>query len=97
MLHPQARALLRLIEERGVPPTHTLSPQQARRYYLERRGYTQPEPPVVAQCQALSADGISLRLYRPLGTSDEALPALVYFHGGGWVIGDLETHDTLCR
>ncbi len=97
MLHPQARALLRLIEERGVPPTHTLSPQEARRYYLERRGYTQPEPPVVAQCQALSADGIPLRLYRPLGASDEALPALIYFHGGGWVIGDLDTHDTLCR
>jgi acetyl esterase len=39
-----------------------------------------------------------LRLYRPLGSATEArLPALVYFHGGGWVIGDLDTHDTLCR
>jgi acetyl esterase len=98
MLHPQARALIKLIEERGVPPTHTLSPQEARRIYLERRGYTQPEPPGVAECRALSAEGIPLRLYRPLGSSAaEPLPALVYFHGGGWVIGDLDTHDTLCR
>jgi len=98
MLHPQTRALLRLIEERGVPPTHTLAPQEARRLYLERRAFTQPAPPPVAQCRALSADGLALRLYRPLGASpNETLPALVYFHGGGWVIGDLDTHDTLCR
>jgi acetyl esterase len=39
-----------------------------------------------------------LRLYRPLGHSDTAvLPVLVYYHGGGFVIGDLDTHDTLCR
>jgi acetyl esterase len=57
----------------------------------------QPEPPVVAECRALSADGILLRLYRPLDAPNEALPALVYFHGGGWVTGDLDTHDTLCR
>jgi acetyl esterase len=37
-------------------------------------------------------------MYRPLGSVAESkLPALVYFHGGGWVIGDLDTHDTLCR
>ena len=41
---------------------------------------------------------IPLRLYRPLGSStDSSLPVLVYYHGGGWVIGDLDTHDTLCR
>jgi acetyl esterase len=98
MLHPQARALLRLIEERGVPPTHTLSPTEARRLYRERRAFTQPEPPVVGECRELSADGIPLRMYRPLAAgADHPLPALVYFHGGGWVIGDLDTHDTLCR
>ncbi len=41
---------------------------------------------------------VALRAYRPLGAkADEQLPALVYFHGGGWVIGDLDTHDVLCR
>jgi acetyl esterase len=39
-----------------------------------------------------------VRLYRPKGAgSTTALPVLVYYHGGGWVIGDLETHDVLCR
>jgi acetyl esterase len=98
MLHPQARALLRLIEERGVPPTHTLSPPEARRLYRERRAFTQPEPPVVGERRELSAEGIPLRMYRPLAAApDRPLAALVYLHGGGWVIGDLDTHDTLCR
>ena len=48
MLHPQARALLDLMEQRGIPPVHTLSPQDARRFYLERRRITQPAPPEVA-------------------------------------------------
>jgi acetyl esterase len=56
MLHPQVRALLRLIDEKGVPPTHTLAPEEARRVYRERRGYTQPAAPDVAELRALSAD-----------------------------------------
>ncbi len=108
MLHPQARALLDWIEQRGIPPTHTLAPDEARKFYRERRVATQPEPPAVAQVAELQADGrhgpIRLRLYKPLShsssegaTASQPLPALVYFHGGGWVIGDLDTHDTLCR
>lgn len=102
MLHPQARAFLDLLAQRKVPPTHTLSVSDARRFYLERRSLTQPDPAPVAEVRDLDAQGphgaIPLRLYRPLG-SDAAslLPALVYFHGGGWVIGDLDTHDALCR
>jgi acetyl esterase len=101
MLHPQARALLDLMEQRGVPPTHTLTPAEARRLYRERRAFTQPEPPQVALAQDLIADGtreVPLRLYRPQGSPAAArLPVLVYYHGGGWVIGDLDTHDVLCR
>jgi acetyl esterase len=102
MLHPQARALIRLIEEKGLPPTHTLAPAEARHWYRERRFFTQPDAPEVAQTQELTASAgagdIPLRLYRPLGsTAGQTLPVLVYFHGGGWVIGDLDTHDTLCR
>jgi acetyl esterase len=96
MLDPQARALIELMVQRQVPPVHTLSPGQARRMYLERRFYTQPEPPAIAEVRALQTDtGVPLRLYRPAGS--EPLPVLVYFHGGGWVIGDLDTHDVLCR
>ena len=102
MLHPQTQALLDLMIARGIPPTHTLTPTEARAFYRERRGFTQPAPPPVALVRDLLADGphgaIPLRLYRPVGSVDSAvLPVLVYYHGGGWVIGDLDTHDTLCR
>ena len=102
MLHPQARALLDFIEQRAIPPTHTLTPTEARSAYRDRRAVLQPDPPAVAQVQRLQATGgrhsaIPMRLYRPLSPPAGALPVLVYFHGGGWVIGDLDTHDTLCR
>jgi acetyl esterase len=98
MLDPQARALIDLMIKRQVPPTHTLSPQDARAFYRDRRGFTQPEPPVVGDVRALkTASGVALRLYRPPIKSAAPMPALVYFHGGGWTIGDLDTHDVLCR
>ena len=100
MLHPQARALLQLMIDRGLPPVHTLPPGEARAQYLARRHTLQPEPPAMAQLREIGpAEGapVPMRLYRPAGVSVTAAPALVYFHGGGWVIGDLDTHDTLCR
>ena len=102
MLHPQAQAFIDLLVAKGVPPTHTLSYTDARKYYRERRAITQPEPGQVAEVRELAAEGprgpIPMRAYRPLGSSPEAvLPVLVYYHGGGWTIGDLDTHDTLCR
>jgi acetyl esterase len=103
MLHPHAKALLDMMIERGIPPTHTLSPAEARAFYRERRAVTQPDPPPIAETRELQAPGplgpIPLRLYhpQPAGERRAAPPVLVYFHGGGWVIGDLDTHDTLCR
>jgi acetyl esterase len=102
MLHPQTRALLDFIEQAGLPPTHTLSPDDARRFYRERRFFSQPPAPDVAEVRELQCDGphgpIPLRLVRPKGApADATLPVLVYYHGGGWTIGDLDTHDTLCR
>ena len=98
MLDPQARALLDLMIERGVPPVHTLAPSEARRLYLERRFFTQPAAPEVAAVQDLAVGAVGLRLYRPLGEAAGAvLPGLVYLHGGGWTIGDRDTHDVLCR
>lgn len=100
MLHPHAKALLDLMVAKGVPPTHTLAPPQARAFYLERRSVTQPEAPALPLVRDIQAPGaagpIPLRLYRPVA-GDAPLPVLVYFHGGGWVIGDLDTHDVLCR
>ncbi len=100
MLDPQARALLDLMIERGVPPTHMLTPAEARRLYRERRAFTQPAPPDVGAVTELAAEGpggpMAMRLYAPPGGAAPH-PVLVYFHGGGWTIGDLDTHDVLCR
>jgi acetyl esterase len=105
MLHPQARALLDLIEQRAAPAVHEQTPPEARESYRARRFFTQPDGADMDQIEALSAPGprgaIPLRLYRPhtaqSGSTASPPPVLVYFHGGGWVIGDLDTHDALCR
>ena len=103
MLDPQARALIDLMIERNVPLVHTLSPAEARRLYRERRGFTQPEPPALAEVRELSMPGpagpVPLRLYRTHAAKSggQPQPLLIYFHGGGWTIGDLDTHDVLCR
>jgi acetyl esterase len=101
MLHPQARALLDLIDQRAAPAVHEQTPLEARESYRARRFFTQPDAQPVAQVRELTADGphgpIAMRLYRPAPETSGALPVLVYFHGGGWVIGDLDTHDALCR
>ena len=105
MLHPDARTLLDLIEERKLPPMHTLTPVDARAFYRDRRFFTQPAPPEVGAVIDTRCDGphgaIPLRIYRPLGAGATmqgvVLPVLVYYHGGGWTIGDLDTHDVLCR
>src|SRR5262245_32670058 len=100
-LHPQAQQVCELIIASGRPPIETLTPEQARIGYLASRRALQPEPEVVAEVRELTAEGparpIPLRLYRGLGVGPAPQPALIYFHGGGWVIGDLESHDQVCR
>jgi acetyl esterase len=99
-LDPQARTLLDMIRQAAVPPYETLPVAMARQLYRDGRGRLSPETPDVAEARDLTATGrhgaIPLRLYRPLGAAG-FLPALVYYHGGGWVIGDLDTHDVVCR
>jgi acetyl esterase len=102
MLDPQAQFLLQLMVERGVPAFNTQTPVEARQAYLARKGFTQPEPPAVSRCHdhtvPMNSTQIKIREYRPTGASaTQVLPALVYYHGGGWVIGDIDTHDVLCR
>jgi acetyl esterase len=100
MLDPQVRALLDLMRARRIPEVNTLEPAEARRLLLERRTYTQPDPPAVAEVVDLRANAgaMPVRACRPSGSErGRALPVLVYYHGGGWTIGDLDTHDVLCR
>ena len=94
-LHPQVAALLERVARSPLPPYHTVSAPVARRIYRDTRAVLAPKPPEVAEARLLATQNFALRLYRPV--KNEKLPALVYFHGGGWTIGDLDTHDVLCR
>jgi acetyl esterase len=101
-LDPQARAVIDLVVASGRPAYHTLSPKDARQLFRDTRPASTPPPPEIGGVRTLAADGprgpIPLRVYRPAGVPDSTrLPAYVYFHGGGWVIGDLDTHDVVCR
>jgi len=91
-LHPQARSLLELMASIGDPPVDAGTPEQARAIRASRQ-----RPPVedIHDCRDLDAGGVPARLYRPNDRDDLGL--LVYLHGGGWVIGDLESHDNVCR
>jgi acetyl esterase len=101
-VHPQVAALLERVATSPLPPYYEVPAPVARRLYRDTRAALTPDPPPVASVQLLLAPGpggpIPVRGYRPKGAGkDEVLPALVYFHGGGWVIGDLDTHDVVCR
>ena len=102
MLDPQAQALMQLMVDNGVPPVNTLTPTEARASYRSRRAFTQPDAPEVFKVEdkVFSANGVDVpvRVYHPHAAQiHPALPGLVYLHGGGWTIGDLDTHDVLCR
>src|SRR3989441_6726432 len=101
-LDPQAQEVINLAIKAGRPAYNTLSPKDARQLFRETRPASTPTPPEIGAVRNLVAEGpggpIPLRVYRPTGVAaGAALPALVFFHGGGWVIGDLDTHDVLCR
>ena len=98
-LDPQMEAYLKKAEKVGLPPIDKLTPQEARRIRNPFMKETGGPPEPVARVEDLRATGlqgfIPLRLYTPQGRGP--FPILVYFHGGGWLLGDLETHDSLCR
>lgn len=98
---PQMQAVIERAAKSALPPYYSVSAVEARRLYKETRAALYPPVPEVDAVRELAARGpagpIPLRLYRGLGTAAGALPVLVYFHGGGWTIGDLDTHDIVCR
>ena len=101
-LDPDTLVLLDMMRAANRPAFETLTPDEARAAYAASREALQPEPDDVAEARDLTAPGplgdIPLRAYRPAGTADdEVLPALVYYHGGGWLLGGLESHDVVCR
>ncbi len=97
---PSTQALLRAIVEADLPPMHTLTPTQARQGMLDGR-VNDIDPPPVADILDRTIPGpggeLPIRCYYPRAAGAEGLPTVLYFHGGGFVIGDLDTHDVLCR
>lgn len=101
-LDPQAQHALDLAKAAGRPAVETLSPEAARRQYKEGRAAVVPPPAPVAWVENRAIPGrggpIPVRHFRPDGTAaGAALPALIWYHGGGWVMGDLDTHEGICR
>lgn len=101
-LDPDVERLLELGRQASRPPFEALTPDEARAAYAASWDVLQPAAADVGRVTDRSIDGpggeLRLRIYRGIGTRlDEALPCLVYLHGGGWVIGNLESHDRLCR
>ena len=101
-LDPQASAVLEQAARSAAPPLDSLSVADARRLYRESRLALAPPPVAMEETRDLlipgAARGIKARYYRPPGEKPgEPLPAAVYFHGGGWTCGDLDTHDSVCR
>ena len=102
-LDPDAAFVFKAFQEAGRPPYETLTPGEAREFYLAGRVVTNPEPPELQSVAPLSIPAphgsIAARVYTPktLRKADGVAPCLVFFHGGGWVIGDLDSHDVVCR
>lgn len=99
MLTPAMRDVLSRMARANRPPFHTLTPSLARAAYEAGSGVLELPKPVLARVHDFSIpvrDGYAVpaRLYAP---SAEKLPVLMYFHGGGFTIGSIATHDGLCR
>jgi acetyl esterase len=102
-LDADAALVYKAFQEAGRPAYETLSPEEAREYYRQARFVTNPDPPLLKSVEPLAIEAshgvIPARVYTPrtLRQSNGLAPGLVFFHGGGWVIGDLDTHDVVCR
>lgn len=101
-LDPEVEHLLALGRTAGRASFETMTPDDARIAYAASKDMMQAPSVEVASVRDIAIPGqggpLTLRLYRPMGTLlDEQLPCLVFLHGGGWVIGNLESHDRLCR
>jgi acetyl esterase len=93
------RSILERMARVGYPPLYTQTPQQAKAAYEAGAGVLEVSKAPLARVQdfripAREGHALGARLYAP---SDAALPVLLYFHGGGFTIGSVASHDVLCR
>lgn len=99
-LAPAMRQLVQRMARASAPPLYTLTPAQAKAAYAASAEILELPRPELAQVQDLHFSNrddvrLPLRIYRP--TVARPAPALLFFHGGGFVVGSVATHDVLCR
>lgn len=96
-----AAKVLAAMQQAGRPPMESLTPEQGRVAFSAMREVMKQPVPDVADVRNDMAKGphgdIPVRLYRGMGAGDGPARTSMFFHGGGWVLGDLDTHDILCR
>lgn len=99
-LDPQTHRMLTVERQMGDPRLDELGPAAARPHFVEKVRLVDLPPVPLHRVEDRSIDGprgaIGVRIYRPRARRD-AQPALVYYHGGGFVVGDVDSHDGLCR
>lgn len=99
-LHPQAQAIIDAVDSMGLPPFETLSVEEGRATIAALAQFMIPAEEVgeIIETGALGPEDvfIPLRIYKPVGAGDD-LPAVVYFHGGGFCTGSVDIVDPLCR
>lgn len=98
-LDRQAKQLLQMMAESGNPPMHEMTPAEAREAHAEETSKLAglgPEVRAVGDERITTDTGdLRVRIYRPWGAGP--FPVMVYLHGGGWVVGTLDSFDSLCR
>ena len=99
-IQPKTRAFLEALDAQGEPPIYTLSYREARS--VLDRAQSEPVSKRAAEIEDAKVPGgpkgeISIRIVRPKASGESRLPILMYFHGGGWVLGNKDTHDRLIR
>ena len=100
-LDPQTRALLDQVEASTLPRMNTVDPPTARAMFRQSCELLDARNVPIGRTEDTSFEGpagpVPVRIYTPVAAPPGPLPALVFFHGGGFVIGDLDTHDAPCR
>ena len=100
-LHPALAELLASLDPSAETPVEEMAPEDARAVWKEEMaavaGPQLPVGSVIDDTAPGPAGPLTVRLYEPADVGGPALPILVYYHGGGWIRGDLDTHDDVCR
>ena len=104
-VEPMTRAFLENLQKQGGPPIYTLTPEKARAVLSDvqttplPRGVKLPAADIENRTLPGGPDGsqVSVNIVRPQGSGNKILPVIIYTHGGGWVLGDFNTHERLVR